>query len=899
MGGGISATLLFAALLLCQTNGARPSLGQGLSSPGNLDKFFEKRRRGALAGYDFKITGKEARHAGTLCLLLHSAVATDSYLPLRTRCATVVEQSPFVTVRDSGGNLLSSDEWYGFIPSLIEAVADLAGFSYSLYLPTGRGPGACNQPEGRRSLANLTGNYGCGQWDTVENRTHMFFALYYANPSRANVTYITQPYLTNTGLSIITVQELAQSFVETAFLFMAPFSPALWTIFFLLIPSSAVIFWFLDEGSASEDFDWVGVAGAMSFKSFKHNILKSWWLTWSSATGANAHSPSSSQGKLFSMFWTFFTLVIVAAYTANLASYMSTDHSTLRIESWDDLRDKNFKACTLDGTAYSAWLTKNEPNIEQYKMHGSTEDFLNALYHGKCSALIYPRVTAEAITGDAGYCKSEDGESRFLVVGEPLDYGNQNMAAMVRQDLWGVADALSKHILDLLDDGTVSFLYDEFMPSSCSAEDTDNTEVQIDIPDMAGLLMLALIFAFALVGWKCYEINPYLKEVLNKGRSLENFLERYMLASQQAIDKFRLIDTDGSGSLSLDEVVDGSGVLHLTPDEARDLFKSLEKDDGGEVQLEDFLAAYETHISGGDEFMVLQQWDSSSDIRTAMYFPVYLFLLHRNRDKAADWRKAYSVIILDDEILDAIKYHQEEMLTGFSISDEATEKGDLDGPSQPSGKSETSYSRKIHLHSDKWDIDKMKKHLTFNEKAAIEHTQKVRRIAKEFIGHRKAMVTHGRRSVAKSIVALRPNGAEKAREKARAILTWCLSVIIDRDERNHGDLRRSFACLEHETEHMKETQKALDGRFNSKPTPLYRVTRFAFRERKLFMLPNRLVEYCAGYIDAASFNTDPQCTKFLTSIKDAKSIADIIGIEGLHEDTHRFVITNRLTSDQI
>ena len=63
----------------------------------------------------------------------------------------------------------------------------------------------------------------------------------------------------------------------------------------------------------------------------------------------------------------------------------------------------------------------------------------------------------------------------------------------------------------------------------------------------------------------------------------------------------------GSGSLSFDEVVDGSCVLQLAPDEARNLFKSLEKDGDGEVQLEDFLAAYETHASGGDEFMVLQQ----------------------------------------------------------------------------------------------------------------------------------------------------------------------------------------------------------------------------------------------------------------------------------------------------
>jgi hypothetical protein len=76
--------------------------------------------------------------------------------------------------------------------------------------------------------------------------------------------------------------------------------------------------------------------------------------------------------------------------------------------------------------------------------------------------VVHPRVTAEAITGDAACCKSKGGESQFLVpwVGEPLDYGNQNTAAIwCDRDLWGVADALSQHVLDLLD-GTVSFLYD-------------------------------------------------------------------------------------------------------------------------------------------------------------------------------------------------------------------------------------------------------------------------------------------------------------------------------------------------------------------------------------------------------------------------------------------------------
>ena len=40
------------------------------------------------------------------------------------------------------------------------------------------------------------------------------------------------------------------------------------------------------------------------------------------------------------------------------------------------------------------------------------------------------------------------------------------------------------------------------MPSSCSAEDTEEMEGQLNIANMAGLMMLAFLFALALVGWK-------------------------------------------------------------------------------------------------------------------------------------------------------------------------------------------------------------------------------------------------------------------------------------------------------------------------------------------------------------------------------------------------------------
>ena len=397
--------LLLAVFLLlnkcaCTVGGAPSSLGPGLASPGNLDTFFDKRRRGSLVGYDLKIT--------------------------------VIEDEPFVIVRDNDGDLMTQSQWYGFIPDLIEAVSKLAGFTYTLYLPTGLGPGSCNQPQGRRDLRNLTGNYGCGQRDTVENRTHMFFSLFYLTPSRVNVTFATTPYLWNTGLSILTIQEKSSNALHYAFLFLAPFDYTLWLTLVAMIPFAATIFYLLDEGAASQDFEWCESdrGGAVSWKSFKHNFLTSVWLSWSSATGANAHAPESRQGKLFSMFWTFFTLVIVAAYTANLAAYLQLDQSSIKVSSWDDLRDKDVKVCTQENTAYSDWLTENEPDIEQYQMSGSAKDFVRALETGICDAYVLVRVKGDVLVGDSQFCKTSDANGNLLVVGEPLDHGNQNMGAM-------------------------------------------------------------------------------------------------------------------------------------------------------------------------------------------------------------------------------------------------------------------------------------------------------------------------------------------------------------------------------------------------------------------------------------------------------------------------------------
>ena len=274
------------------------SLRPGQASPLRFERratFFEKRRRGALSGYHFKIT--------------------------------VVEDPTFMKVRNVDGSVAKKEDWGGFIPFLIEEIAERAGFTYDTRLPSGLGPGDCNQPEGRRGLRNLTSNYKCGQIDTIENRTDMFFSLFYATPSRANVTFTTHPFITGSGLSIITIRKEEEDFWRQSLTVGAPFSTGLWITVALSMFVSAIIFWFLEDGGASDDFQTTESFvhgsfvknGYISFRTLSQNMLHSFWLTVSNATGLYAHTLLTAQGRVFSIFWQIFILVMLASYTANLA----------------------------------------------------------------------------------------------------------------------------------------------------------------------------------------------------------------------------------------------------------------------------------------------------------------------------------------------------------------------------------------------------------------------------------------------------------------------------------------------------------------------------------------------------------------------------------------------------
>ena len=72
--------------------------------------------------------------------------------------------------------------------------------------------------------------------------------------------------------------------------------------------------------------------------------------------------------------------------------------------------------------------------------------------------------------------------------------------------------------------------------------------------------------------------------------SRNEFQARVDTIKKKAEAKFKAIDADGNGALSLSEVISGAELLGLSEDEARAYFAELDADGSGEVDMDEFLA---------------------------------------------------------------------------------------------------------------------------------------------------------------------------------------------------------------------------------------------------------------------------------------------------------------------
>jgi ABC-type amino acid transport substrate-binding protein len=394
-----------------------------------------------------------------------------------------------------------NDRFSGYIMSSMAQAAELGRFTYTIELP---------QENDHEIVPFLKGSYQDGIDEVLDNSTaaDCYWAGYFITSSRLNQSALTTPFV-DTGLALVINRPKPESSPNKLF---KPFTGALWTAILLLALFSGVVMWSLEAAVSNEGVDIVGSHGR-TLVGFIRNLARTMYLSFSTLFGTNSHSPKTSYGRFYSFFWILFSVLILASYTANLASILSSNPLDFDINSIEDMLQLDKKLCVKANTAFGKYIEVTYPwKDNQLVWADSLLGMARLLKDNKCDALVEVQLLAEyLVTNDLDLSeKSEDcttstetetdlQKCQFTQVGEL--FWKQNMAVGCNKELADSVNDLSEHISELKSSGDFDQLRSRwFTSSACKLENDDEDEAhQLDEVDFMGPMVIFATIAILAV----------------------------------------------------------------------------------------------------------------------------------------------------------------------------------------------------------------------------------------------------------------------------------------------------------------------------------------------------------------------------------------------------------------
>jgi hypothetical protein len=328
-----------------------------------------------------------------------------------------VEDPPFVAVRESTFNrsspLLPPDQWHGFVIDIIKATAARSDFTYELVLPNT----TYSYKQGYDGLVEGTNGvqvfWGMAYIGTKRLHRSFMSAPFWHSPLALVVPHMNETKLT--GLSAISMDFLApftsELWINIIWLFVMagvfyaiiePMNHDDFTIagvpisldiciseIYMLVHSAGGLFpmligfYFISPSdyvdqrrdsfqrkSVQEKLKIAQQAETQSKSDIDRLLHKrdavlhhlgnladilfhSTYLGMCIITGANVWQPSSRGGKIFTLGVSMFAVILVSAYTANLAVFLSNRPDSFLVEKLEDFRSSDsFRLCVLKDSAY-------------------------------------------------------------------------------------------------------------------------------------------------------------------------------------------------------------------------------------------------------------------------------------------------------------------------------------------------------------------------------------------------------------------------------------------------------------------------------------------------------------------------------------------------------------------
>ncbi|CAF1610757.1 unnamed protein product, partial [Adineta ricciae] len=269
------------------------------------------------------------------------------------------------------------------------------------------------------------------------------------------------------------------------FSYMKPFSTNLWISLLACLIFSGILFCIFER----QDND------VLHNRSIPSCIFLSIWFSIGNLMGYGVDfDVQTAAGRILTVGLYILSIVLVATYTANLASDLTISRSKDIISSIDDVRNGKVAFSRLgvliESSAEEYYLREISDGIRNFYPLRSLDDLFNSLLNNKIDASFFDIGSLEYATNNV-YCN-------LSLVGS--DFAGSAFG-IVYPKKWLYASNLDVVILSLRETGVLDDLKRKwFQKSVCQASSSDDVSTSIEVGTMSGLLLtFAVLNAISVI----------------------------------------------------------------------------------------------------------------------------------------------------------------------------------------------------------------------------------------------------------------------------------------------------------------------------------------------------------------------------------------------------------------
>ncbi|CAG9764246.1 unnamed protein product [Ceutorhynchus assimilis] len=411
----------------------------------------------------------------------------------RTFRVVVVLTAPYAFLKETTDQLTGNDRYEGFCIDVIQELSKLLGYNYTFLV----------QHDGKNGNFNRSTN----RWDGVigqiiDENADLAITDLTITSERENAVDFTSPFM-NLGISIL--YKKPEPVPPSLFMFTSPFSTSVWVMLGVAYILVSIAIFIMGRLSPSEWNNPYPCIEEPEYYVNQFSFRNSLWFTIGGLLQQGSElAPASISTRTASGFWWFFILIMVASYTANLASFLTVSTLVTPFKNIDELSKQT-------EIKYGA------------KKQGATENFFrdsNGTTHQRVYNYIKAHPELMTAENEEGLKRVETENYAFLMESTTIEYitqrhcGLAQVGGLLDHKGYGIAmkrespyrNELSTAIIKLQETGVITGLKIKWWKekrggSTCSATKKQSEATPLDLQNVGGVFLVLFVGAIlALIG---------------------------------------------------------------------------------------------------------------------------------------------------------------------------------------------------------------------------------------------------------------------------------------------------------------------------------------------------------------------------------------------------------------